>query len=191
MPTTKRSNDCSGAGVGLILTGMALALLGAASVMLLVIGASGLYVGRFTPALAELAGFILGSGIFLKSYGPYLARLEKRAPMDSDTTMPHDPSVPDSPPGEVAERPPEAAALERSISEPARQGERSVADPLPTSVIVSLATGAYGLLVAAGGLIWTRGGDLVLNVLAGGALLIAAALVWRLGRTSSESSAGG
>jgi hypothetical protein len=86
----------------------------------------------------------------------------------------------------AAERPPESTAPEPSSSAPAAPGDRLATDPLPTSVIVAMATGAYGLLVAAGGLIWTRGEDLLLNVLAGGALLVAAALVWRLGRPASE-----
>ena len=60
-------------------------LVGAASVMCLVLALSHLYVGRYPIALAELAGFALGAVAFFWSYGPYLAVLESRAPVEPDT----------------------------------------------------------------------------------------------------------
>ncbi len=69
-----------GSGIGLIALGLVLAVLGAGGVMLLVLALSHLYVGAYGIALGELVGSALAGGLFLKSYGPYLDRLERRAP---------------------------------------------------------------------------------------------------------------
>lgn len=157
MSRGKANEKHAGAGVDLILIGILLALLGAGSVMLMVLGLSYGYVGCYGLAAVLVAGFALGIGLFSRYYGPYLRRLEARAPRGQ-----HD-----------------GASIDRQTvtvpSEPSR--------PLPTSLIVALAAAAYGLLMVLGGLIWTRGVDLVLNLLAGSGLILAAAIVWWLGRS--------
>src|SRR5215468_6586727 len=55
-----KGSDRSASGVGLIVAGLVLALVGAASVICLVLALSHLYVGRYRIALSELAGFALG-----------------------------------------------------------------------------------------------------------------------------------
>src|SRR5262245_10215473 len=70
----------TGSGIGLIVLGLALAVLGAGAVMLLVVALSHLYVGVYPLALGELAACAVAGGAFLKAYGPYLDRLERRAP---------------------------------------------------------------------------------------------------------------
>jgi hypothetical protein len=151
-----RSEGDHGSGFGLIVLGLALALVGAGSVMLLVLALSHLYVAHYATALGEMAGCALAGGVFLKSYGPYLDRLERRAPQDS-------------PPGG-----PEADTA----------GERSAAEPAPTSVVVAVATAAYGLLIILAGLCWTEGTATLWNAVAGTGLIACAAVVWWLGRGS-------
>jgi len=157
-------------GAKLILTGLFLALLGAGAIMLMVLGVSYLYVARYGLAVINLGGLIFCGCIFLKTYGPYLDRLERWAPTKSSADL----SGPDTQVSESTLIPPE-------------QNQEKTKEPQPTSVIVSIATSAYGLLVMLCGLIWTQGNDLILNLLAGGALLAIAAIVWRLGRSVSQS----
>ena len=159
----------SPSGVEFILTGLALALLGAGAVMLMVVGLSILYVGRYGPAVGLLFGFLLAGGLFLKLYGPYLGRLDSRASKEPAGSS-----------DESDEGPRSIAKSEQAATE-ARKDAR--ADPLPTSVIIALATASYGVLIALGGVIWTAGGDLLLNLLAGGGLLVCAAVVWLSGRS--------
>jgi hypothetical protein len=144
----------NGSGFGLIVLGLALALLGAGSVMLLVLALSHLYVGFFAAAFGELAGCALAGGIFFTSYGPYLDRLERRAPLE----------VLPPPPG------------------PEQGSGRRTAEPAPTGVVVGVATAAYGLLIIFAGLLWTEGNARVWNALAGAALVACAAVAWWLGR---------
>ncbi|MBI1917852.1 MAG: hypothetical protein HYS12_24420 [Planctomycetes bacterium] len=152
----------SASGAGLIVAGLALALVGAAAVMCLVLALSHLYVGHYQAALAELAGFILGASAFFWSYGPYLARLEARAPVEADAR-----AVP-APAGPAATEP---------------DAGRSLAEPAAPGTVVAVASGAYGLLLVLGGLIATHGEGLVFNLLAGAGLIASAAAVWWLGRS--------
>jgi hypothetical protein len=126
--------------------------------MLMVVGLSFLYVGRYGSGLGLLAGFALGTVVFFRLYGPYLSFLEQRAP-------PPSPVLP-------------AGAHTLPVQN----------EPLSTNLIVALATGGYGLLIGGGGLIWTRGEHLILNLMAGVAFLVAAGIVWLLGRPTSSSS---
>jgi Na+/proline symporter len=157
-------DDAAGktSGAALIAVGLVLALVGAASVMCLVLALSHLYVGHTQAALVELAGFALGAGVFFWAYGPYLARLESRAPVEPDTK-------PTPSPGE----PPTAESMEGL----------SPAEPAAPGTVVAVASGAYGLLLVLGGLIVTHGEGLVFNLLAGAALIASAVAVWWVGRT--------
>ncbi len=140
------------AGFGLISFGLVLAVVGAAAVMLLVLAMTELYVGRYGVALVELAGAV-GAGVaFWKSYGPYLDRLERRAP----------------PAAELGKEAGGAAAADT--------------EPAPAGVVVAMATAAYGLLILVAGLCWTDGTARLWNVAAGAGLVACAAAVWRLGR---------
>jgi hypothetical protein len=145
------SEGDAGSGFGLIAVGLALAILGAGSVMLLVLALSHLYVAAYGTALGEVLASALAGGIFLKSYARYLDRLERRAPPD------------------IAEQRPDAVAAR-------------TAEPAPTSVVVAIATAAYGLLIIVAGLCWTEGEAKSWNALAGVALVACAAAVWWLGR---------
>lgn len=145
-------------GAGLIASGIMLSLLGAASVMSMVLAISLLYVGQFTWGICLLVGFGLGAMVFFKWYGPYLDSLERRAP-------------------------PHTTTLENAHDSRVDQTE-----PISTNSIVAIATAGYGLLIGGGGLIWTRDEHLLLNLLASAAFLVAAALVWLFGRTTSTSS---
>jgi hypothetical protein len=147
----------SDSGLRLILCGLVLALLGAASVMLMVVGLSILYVGCYGSGLGLLAGFALGTTAFFRAYGPYLTRLERRAPPQMSPDL-------------------EAASI----------ATEDRTEPLATNYIVALATGGYGLMIGGGGLIWTRGEQLTLNLLAAGAFLVAAIAVGWLGRPASR-----
>jgi len=157
MPSPKKNRVGSPSGLEFILMGLALALLGAGAMMLMVVGLSLLYVGRYGPAAGLLFGFLVAGGLFLRFYGPYLVRLDDRA-----STEP------------------------ASSSDEADDGQRRIkrAEPLPTSVIIALATASYGLLITLGGVIWTEGKDLVLNLSAGGGLLVCAAVVWITGHSA-------
>ncbi len=162
-------HEGSPSGVEFILTGLALALLGAGAVMLMVIGLSILYVGRYGPAVGLLFGFLLAGGLFLKLYGPYLERLDARASRE--------------PAGTSDDADDEQRKITTSEQEATEASKDAQAEPLPTSVIIALATASYGVLIALGGIIWTAGGDLVLNLLAGGGLLVCAAVVWLSARS--------
>jgi SSS family solute:Na+ symporter len=157
-----QNNAPEDSGFGLILQGIALALLGAVSVMLMVVGLSFLYVGRYGSGLGLLAGFALGTIIFFRLYGPYLSFLEQRAPPRSPSPAPVLPA--------------EAHTLPDQ------------SEPVSTNFIVAMATGGYGLLIGGGGLIWTRGEHLLLNLMAGLAFLVAAGIVWLLGRPTRSQS---
>ena len=138
--------------------GLTLALLGSGSVMLLVTGLSYLYVGFFARGVLLLAICLITGVLFFRSYGPYLSRLEQRAPpRQVPTTIPsHSP------------------------------GSDTVSEPLPTERIVAISMGVYGMLIGAGALIWTHGEDLILNSVAALSFLLVAAFAWRLGRTTNS-----
>ncbi len=150
----------SPSGVELILIGLLLALLGSASIMLMVVGISLLYVGRYAPGAALLAGFLFAGGVFIACYGRYLNRLERR------TADPATPAPTPSP------RAPEASLP---------------AEPAPAGRVIAVATAAYAVLIAAAGLIWTRGLHVTYNLLAAAALLLCAAIVWRAGKWRARS----
>jgi len=172
--SAQEHSDSAGAGT-LILTGLVLASLGAGSVALLVLGMSHLYVGACGAAIGELAGFLLMGGVFLASYGPYLDRLERWAPPVSHNAPP--------PPGPSAEdmaRETRHEPVEPAVPSP--HTDRSAADPLPTDIVVAVATLLYGLLIALGGLIWTRGADLAFNLIAAAMFVVSAGVVAWLGR---------
>src|SRR5262249_46375599 len=106
--------------------------------------------------------FAVGASVFFWSYGPYLDRLERRAPVE--------PSL--KPVSEPHGQPePEPAARPRA------------AEPVAPGTVVALASGAYGLLLVLGGLLGTQGEGLVFNLLAGAALIASAVGVWWLGRS--------
>ncbi len=156
-----KASDRSTSGVGLIAAGLVLALVGAASVMFLVLALSHLYVGQYQTAGAELVGFALGAVAFFWSYGPYLALLEARAPVEADARAVSAPAGPAAPEPDAG---------------------RSRAEPASPNVVVAVASGAYGVLLVLGGLIVTRGEGLIFNLLTGAALIASAAAVWWLGR---------
>jgi hypothetical protein len=166
MKGPEEQHDGSTSGADLIATGLLLALLGAGSVLLLILALSQLYVGRYGAAAGELIGCALGGAVFLRSYGPYLTRLEQRAP-------------PEPRPGLPSEALPQAKPATAS---PPSDQQSPGAEPAPTPVVVALTTAAYGLLIALSSSVWARGTALVFNLLAGGALLGCAALVYWLGR---------
>jgi len=141
----------------LIVIGLALALVGAGSVMLLITGLSYLYVGFFARGVLLLAVCVVTGFLFFWSYGPYLSHLERRAP---PRHMPA--SIPTHIP----------------CSE-------SASEPLPTERLVALSMGVYGILIGAGALIWTDDEDLMLNIVAAVAFLLIAAFAWWLGRTAN------
>lgn len=156
-----------GSGAGLIVSGLLIAVLGAVMVMFLVVGVSYLYVARYAAAVLNLIGFILTGFVFLRSYGPYLNRLEMHAPME--------PQLPE--------------VEEVSASAPAVTGQTTMdgstpPEPVPTHVAIAVATGAYGALIVLAGLIFTNGEDRVLNALAGTALMLCALITWRWARPS-------
>ena len=157
MKTPKETATGSASGVELILIGLLLALLGAMSVALMVLGLSYIYVGVYGLASMLLGGWGISGFVFFKAYGPFLQRLELRAPkIMSDNN--------DS----VDER-----SLEQCNTTAAASDK-----PLPTGVIVALATGSYGLLIMFGALLWTQGSDLVLNLIAASVLLAVAVGAW-------------
>jgi len=164
MIDSRQNTTAERSGFGLIFAGLMVAFVGAVAVMLMVIGLSYLYVGGYLTALMFLIGFVLCGSIFLGTYGPYLKRLEQRAPLAREPSKL--PPVVEDDSGQTA--PPDQ--------------DTPSAEPMPTNVIVALATSAYGLLIVLVGLIWTRGGDLMLNLLAGAALLISALVVWNPGK---------
>lgn len=163
LKTSLKTNADSGNGFSLIIIGLVLSLLGAASVALMVVGLSYLYVGYFQRALLLLAGFVFSGVIFFKSYGPYLHQLELRAPWKRPVER---------------QSVTQASATSPDKSPPQK---RTDGEPLPTNVIIALATAAYGLIIVAGGIFWTQGGDLILNLIAGGALMGVAFIVWLSG----------
>lgn len=195
-------------GWNLIFIGMILALIGAGAIALMVLGLSHLYVGHYRWAALELVGFLLGGAFFVACYGRYIDRLEfwGKASQSVSSTMP--PAIDDgsvipsiwelrctkcnySLTGINSRKCPECGGAfdprstwEANHEVPTSQrlsGEEPV-QPVRVSVVVSLSTVAYGLLLTIVGLIWTRGTDLVLNLVAGFAFLISAALVWWFGR---------
>src|SRR5262249_10548758 len=101
--------------------------------------------------------------VFLWCYGPYLARLEQWAPPTSGDS-------------------PQTASVQATTPLRSEVGG-PLGEPAPTSVVVALATTAYGLLIVLAGLIWTQGSALLFNLLGGGMLLACAAAVWWLGRS--------
>ena len=142
----------------------------AGAMMLMVIGLSLLYVGRYGPAAGLLVGFLVAGGLFLRFYGPYLVRLEDRASTEPARS---------SDEADDGQR-----KIERSEPKATEAHRDSRTEPLPTSVIIALATALYGMLIALGGVIWTEGKDLVLNLSAGGGLLVCATVVWITGRSA-------
>lgn len=167
-------------GWGRIVGGLLLALLGAGAVMLGVLGASCLYVGRFGLGAIEGVLAIVGGAAFALCYGPYLDRLERRAPMQDDDADKAG-KMPAPQGGRAPVLDDNAAQAGRT---PAPQDDDRPAEPLPSNVVIALATAAYGVIVLAGGLIWTQHRAAVLNVISGAALLACAGAVWRLGRST-------
>lgn len=143
--------------LALILGGLALAVLGAGSVALMIGGLSSAYVGQRGWAIGQGAAALAGGSLFLALYGRYLDRLERWT-------------------GESREQQPEVQAILSG-----RSAEPTVREPAPTSLIVALATGAYGLIMTCIGLS-AAGSERAYNLIAGAAFLVGAALVWWLGR---------
>ena len=122
--------------------------------MLMVVGLSCLYVGSYGWGVTLLAVCLSIAAVFFRTYGPYLDRLEQRAPP----------------------RRTEVAVTSHSIP--------GMAEPLSTDLVVALALTAYGTLIMVGSLIWTRGEPLALNLLAGGAFFVVGIMVWLLGSST-------
>jgi hypothetical protein len=185
MTTTDDHDGGSTSGVDLILKGLVLALLGAGSVMLMVVGLSFLYVGRYGLGGGLLIGSLLAVGVFAGSYGPYLNRLERRA---DGLTRPSSFQPPPAPSEAAGTDSLNAGPGEVTHSPPPRQGSSEAShapQPAPASRIIALATSFYGVLIVASGMIWTEGADLAYNLLAGAALLVCAVIVWRSGRNTT------
>jgi hypothetical protein len=153
LKTTEIDHSLNSGG-GLILAGLLLALIGAGSVMLMVVGLSYFYVGSYTEGLLLLVACLLTGTVFFLTYGPHLDRLERRAPPRQTATITEPHSNPKS---------------------------CDSAEPISTESLVALAMCAYGVLIAVASLIWTRGEDLALNLLASAGFLIVAAISWWLG----------
>ena len=155
-------------GKTLIPAGLALAMLGALSVAMFVLGLSQLYVGRYDAAALHLGGFVLGTAGFLAGYGRYLDRLETWAPRDAGAASPSAGAS-----GPTGTHPTTPAVA----SSPA--DTRHAAS---TRTIVALATVAYGVIIGAGGAIWTRGFDRTCNLIAAGLFLLCSLVVASAGR---------
>jgi hypothetical protein len=157
---TEKDHSANSGG-GLILAGLLLALIGAGSVMLMVVGLSYFYLGFYTGGLLLLVACLLTGTVFFLTYGPYLDRLERRAPPRQNA----------------------------AITEPPSNTKSSdLAEPISTESLVALAMCAYGVLIAVTSLIWMRGEDLALNLLASAAFLIVAAISWWLGHPARVKS---
>lgn len=164
----------SAASGRMIALGLAIALVGAGSMMLFVVGVSELYVGAQTRGLLELCGFAVGMTVFFVTYGRYLDRLERRCAPGSTGAN-----------AAPATRPKPAA---RPDQEDVPGGGARAPEPLPTHVVVAVATAGNGLLMLAGSLVLTGGRALVLNVLAAGGLIAGALIVWVFGRGSDAAT---
>jgi Na+/proline symporter len=199
-----------GTGIDLILKGLGFAVLGAASIALMALGLSHLYVAEYGRGAVELIGFFIGGALFLTSYGKYIDCLEQWAGEISPASRPtSDPggAVPAEwdlkcthcaypltglssrvcpecgEPFDVVKTWEAGHPMEIIGESSVRSTEEvTAAQPAPTSVVVAAATVAYGLIIAILGVIWTQGIDLILNVAAGAAFLLSAALVWWFGR---------
>ncbi len=147
----------------LILGGLGLALLGAGSVALGISALSIAYVARYGAAAAQGLIAVAGGAAFLALYGRYLRRLDRWTgePAEPQPVVAREPSVPSAAPAD--------------------------GQPAPTSVIVALATAAYGLIMALIGLL-AGGGERAYNLIAGLAFLLSATLVWWLGRAPREAT---
>jgi hypothetical protein len=171
------SGEHTGTGGKMILAGLLLAIIGATSVALLVLGLSHLYAGSYTRGVLELTGFALGGGVFFAAYGAHLDRLERWAkaqkPDAEYTFAPAFPVVADD---ESAPHP--AAAPARPVSS---------AQPAPTSVVVAVSTSAFGVVIAAVGVLGTSGRDMVLSLITGAAFAVSAFIVWRFGTAAARA----
>jgi hypothetical protein len=145
-------------------------------VALLISGLSCAYVGRYGLAAAQIAACIASGAAFLMVYAKYLDRLEVWA---------GSPEV--SPSAGQAVRPDMPASTAVTTSGDGG-GKSSSREPLPTSVIVALATAAYGPVLIGVGL-FGHGSERTYNLIAGGAFLLAAAIVWFMGRRSDQDPA--
>jgi len=172
-------------GVRLIGTGLVLALLGAGSIMAMVVGLSHLYVGKYPVGLVELAAFLIGIVVFFLSYGKYLDALERWDPAQQAGDGSEKPAAASRSAGAAPTS--EASPIHTSEDSPAQEPTRS--EPLPTSVIVAITVGVYGMLIGVGGLIWTRGSNLAMNLLASVAFIGAAVLVSWFGRKPATADA--
>lgn len=149
------------AGFVVIAAGMAIALLGAGAATLMVLGLSHLYVGAWPRAALELVGCLVSGGMFFFTYGPFLDRLDRHAP------------------GEPAESGPDA------VTAVTAGGETSSREPVPTYLVISLAILGYGVVIIFGGMLCTRGRDLVFNLVAGLSFLVLGGVMTLLGRRRS------
>jgi len=165
--------DTNRSGWGLIVIGLALALLGAGSVMLMTQGISHLYIGKYSFGLIELLGFAVGGGVFLRYYGTYLDRLEVWAavPIGTETT-------------EIANKPISQASVPSRDTPPTPPS----AEPTRTSAVVALAAAAFGIVILVGGAISTTGVDRMLNMLGSMTFFIGSGVIWWLGRPDPNTS---
>jgi len=162
-----------GSGLPLILGGLGLAVLGAVAAALLISGLSSAYVGRYESAAVQLGGFLASGAVFLGIYGKYLDRLEEWAGASEETL-------------ESSASPTPASAVSEVATE--RGPAHAVREPVRTSVVVALATAAYGPLLMLVGLL-SEGRTMAYNLIAGAAFLVAAAIVWITGRTPDQADA--
>ncbi len=161
LPGEGADRRCNGL---LIALGLLLAIIGATSVALLVQGLTLLYLGRFPAAAGLLAVAVGGGAAFLRLYGPYLDRLESG-------------SAP-APGVEQAQ----ACAEPQAVDQDAR-----LPQPIATSLVVAMATGAYGLVLGAIALVVDCPADRVLNLIGSLAFLASAGAVWWLGRSPADA----
>lgn len=154
-----------------ILTGLMLAVVGAAAVAMLVLGLSHLYVAVWHRAVAELSACVFCGIAFFSTYGAFLDRLDQRWPREAA-------------PEDAETGAAEAPAGEHLQYAPVDRRERG---PVPTCTVISLATVGYGLVIMIGGAVWTRGSDRAFNLAAGLVFLVLAGVVIILGRKSPRN----
>lgn len=162
--------------IRLIAAGMVLAPIGTASVAMLVLGLSHLYIAQYRTAAIELVLCLIAGGVFLTFYGRYLDRLEQWAPSGSDQTGDAQPPV--------AATTSQESFSERTEATNTVAPSRSLGEPVSTDVVVAIVTLVYGMLIGVGGLIWTRGTALAFNLCAAVLFALCAGIVAWFGRRS-------
>ncbi len=152
----------------LIIVGLGLAVLGAASVALLVQGLSLLYVGQYAIGGWHLLAALAGGAAFLKGYGPFLDRLEQWGGTEDSLQTPQ-------------------AVREADVVSDLPSDDH-LPQPVSTSLVVSVTTAAYGLIILAVAMVSDKPADRLFNLIAGAAFIASAGAVLWLGRRPTPSS---